>query len=312
MDTWQQVRRDIAEALETTPDTLPRHDSHEWYQLVGDLQTSHPELVQRARTVLVETAAPEPLPTHAEIASERRRAGVLASLSKWAQRRDPTQPHRTAHQPNNGPDGDRARDAGDDDRIPRPPASVAATDSAHSTPPDRPRAATAATPSGPPATQPGPPSIPIPNVAPPPLPAPLGSPPGPGTSAGGRWDGGPGERERGDRGGRAAATTNVQRPAGRRAAAGPAGRARDRAWDDCRRNGEHPGRERERQQRAHRDPAGPAAGQASGAPPTPTAATAQPPKPPSFQVGDQFTVKMLTPLAVSPAWQAIPAIAQGV
>lgn len=33
---------------------------------------------------------------------------------------------------------------------------------------------------------------------------------------------------------------------------------------------------------------------------------------PSFQVGDQFTVTMLTPLAVSPAWQAIPAVAQAV
>jgi hypothetical protein len=33
---------------------------------------------------------------------------------------------------------------------------------------------------------------------------------------------------------------------------------------------------------------------------------------PTFRVGDQFTVKMLTPLAVSPAWQAIPAVAEGI
>jgi hypothetical protein len=33
---------------------------------------------------------------------------------------------------------------------------------------------------------------------------------------------------------------------------------------------------------------------------------------PALQVGDQFTLRMATPLAVSPAWQAIPAVAQAV
>jgi hypothetical protein len=47
-------------------------------------------------------------------------------------------------------------------------------------------------------------------------------------------------------------------------------------------------------------------GAAGGTPPTGQATG------PSFHVGDQFTVKMLTPLAVSPAWQAIPAVAEGI
>ena len=34
-------------------------------------------------------------------------------------------------------------------------------------------------------------------------------------------------------------------------------------------------------------------------------------KAPSLQVGDQFTVTLLTPLAVSTAWQSVPAVAQG-
>ncbi len=92
--TWDEVRQQIADAVGTTPDKLPRHDTTEWFALIGDLQASHPDLAQRARDTLVDAVAPEPLPTQAEITSERRRAGLLASLSRWAQRRDPTQPHR--------------------------------------------------------------------------------------------------------------------------------------------------------------------------------------------------------------------------
>lgn len=33
---------------------------------------------------------------------------------------------------------------------------------------------------------------------------------------------------------------------------------------------------------------------------------------PRFQIGDQFTAKLLTPIAVSPAWQALPAVSQAV
>ncbi len=38
----------------------------------------------------------------------------------------------------------------------------------------------------------------------------------------------------------------------------------------------------------------------------------QPAKAPSLQIGDQFTVTLLAPLAVSTAWQSVPAVARGV
>jgi len=53
----------------------------------------------------------------------------------------------------------------------------------------------------------------------------------------------------------------------------------------------------------------PAAPQQSGSPAQSPQEAAGPPSP-RFQIGDQFTVKLVAPLAVSPAWQAVPAVAQ--
>jgi len=56
-----------------------------------------------------------------------------------------------------------------------------------------------------------------------------------------------------------------------------------------------------------------AAAQGSGGTPSSGSGQAPPaaaaPASPRFEIGDQFTVKLMTPLAVSPVWQALPVVA---
>ena len=324
MATWEEIREQVAEAAGTTPDKLPRHDSAEWFALVGDLQASHPDLAQRARDTLVDAVAPEPLPTQAEITSERRRSGILASISKWAQRRDPTQPHRTRtnrnmvllviglamlalmgafrlhpQQPPQQAAHSTPAQAARASQRPTPPGTTA---------PSRTTASSQAAPSGTGASR-------LPNVAEPPLPP--GFPlPSSRTHAGGSGTAGvPGSPGGGQNdttvvSGQPASSAGVQIVAPQAQASalvvvpGTAEAAQTGGAPGGAVSGS--GLQIVTAQQPQGTGQGGTGGAAGGAPPTGQDTG------PSFHVGDQFTVKMLTPLAVSPAWQAIPAVAEGI
>ena len=320
MNTWGEIRQQIADAVGTTPDKLPRHDTTEWFSLIGDLQASHPELAQRARETLVDAVAPEPLPTQAEITSERRRAGMLARLYAWAQRRDPTQPHRTRtnrkvvllalglalmavmavfrlHPPTSQ---QRAAYAPPQHTVPGAQQPTPPTPSQGAASPSTPQTSHGA-PSG---TG----TSPLPNVGEPPLPPGFSQPSSRGQAG-----------TAGSQGAQGGATVLTGQPAssgglqivapqaqtaglavvpGTAAAetgGTPAGTATGSGLQIVTAQAQPQG--------ASQSGNG---GAAVGAPPTGQGTG------PSFHVGDQFTVKMLTPLAVSPAWQAIPAVAEGI
>jgi hypothetical protein len=323
--TWDEIRQQIADAVGTTPDKLPRHDTPDWFSLIGDLQSSHPELAQRARDTLVDAVAPEPLPTQAEITSERRRAGLLAWLSNWAQRRDPTQPHRLRtnrtsvllviglatlavmlvfrlHPPTS----------------PQPAAHApqhAASGAQHPTPPTTP-ASSQTTPgqSSPPTSQgtrSGTGTSTLPNVSEPPLPPgfPRPSSQAQAGSAGATAGGGTQSGQGGTTvitGQPASSNNGVQIVAPPAQTGGlvvvPGTAAAAETGGPPGGTGAGSGLQIVTAQAPQGGPGGAAAGT------SPTGQTTGP----SFHVGDQFTVKMLTPLAVSPAWQAIPAVAEGI
>ena len=309
--TWVEVQQQIATALGTTPDKLPRRDSHEWYALIGGLETSHPELVELARSAMVTSATPEPLPTQAEISSARRRAGALSWLIKWTQRPDPTQPPRQrtnrsvvllviaigfvamwmafrAHNP--APAHPAAQYHPTQQTATTPTSSGSSLGGGPST--------TAPTQTGPAstATRPAGPSPTLPAVAQPPL------PPYPGASG-----------QSG--GGTTVASGASQQSAGLQVVAPQesqgaltvvSGTASAEA------GGAAGGQQNSGLQvvtaQAQQGGPGDGAGGSSGQEGAPTDAA----KGPTFQVGDTFTVKLITPMAVSPAWQAMPAVAQGI
>jgi hypothetical protein len=311
---WDQLRVEIAQALGKTADEIPKPGTQEFNQTLGLLLDTNSDLAARVQAWLVQST--EPVSSQAEIASEARKAEARQRLASLFTKRDHTQPHRRRL---NKPVIMTAIVAGI--------ALLWLVGRMHSTPTPVPAAhgpqphaiATAPTPpvptpSQPPQAQPAPrrtapqgtassppgASAPLP-TPPPPLPF---LPPGPAQAPAPTQPGSGGPVVVGAQGqpasdgvqvvvGAASQSAGTTVVAGTASAAGSAVPAASQGGTTvvaavAQGQGAAPG------------PAQPAAQGTSAA------------AAPHFQVGDQFTVKLMTPLAVSPAWQALPAVAQAV
>lgn len=340
-DTWEQLNAEIAAAMGMAPESLPRRYTSDWYALISALQSSHPDLARRVQEALISQAAPEPLPTQVEIQAEKRRASILRRLAQFALKPHPMIPNKTktnrgaillaivlgftalwalfAHHHQAPVTGALS---------PSPQAQAPS-----STPPQRPPSPSkqqggqaGAPPQAPSQSQQG---TSLQSVLPtltPPLPP--GMSPGPGTgpatsppplASGETAQGGGAPSSHvvspaADKGSLAAQIVMPKSQEASLSIVSPAAPQTSQA-------GEAPGGTLPQGQ--PQQPSAQGGGVqivAPQAPPSQGQQGAQPqegqasqaPALPSFKVGDQFTVKMLTPLAVSPAWQAIPAVAQAV
>jgi hypothetical protein len=316
--TWDQLAAEIAQAIGKNPDEIPRLGTPEFNQLFGVLLDSNPDLATRVQVWLVQST--ERVPSQSQIAAEARKSEARRRLASLFTKPDHTQPHRR--------------------RINKP-VILAAIGAAmailwvvgrlHSSPmsvPETrrmpPRAVTASTrPVSPPAHKLPPLNAPpretrrpasaatagigiqsrapfdgLPTPPPPPL------PPGPTQALS------PTQLFPAGTSGAGLPTTPVQ--TGAQVIAASASQAAGiTVVAGTAASGSLTG------------PTAPTAGTVVvGADHGPSEASAVPPAPPQasepggasaaprFQIGDQFTVSLLTPIAVSPVWQSLPAVAQ--
>jgi hypothetical protein len=333
-----------------SPEALPRRYTHEWYALISALQSSHPDLARRVQDALIAETAPEPLPTEAEIESERRRTSILRGLARFAFKPHPMMPRRTKtnrgavllavvigvfalwamfslhhrQAPVTGAlSPSQQAQAPSSTQAPRTesPAPQGQRGSSGTPPQASPRTAQQG---------PSPQSL-LPPLTPP-LPSTPPSGPGSGTAtpppslsegttAGGGTSPAPVVSPAAEKG---PLTAQIIAPKSQEASLSIASPGASQQGQ----GGGAPGGGAVPQGQAPQ-PATQAAGVQIVAPQAPPSqgqqgtqpqqegqasqqGASQAPSLPSFKVGDQFTVKMLTPLAVSPAWQAIPAVAQAV
>ena len=299
--SWDQLAPEIAQALGQRPEDVPRPGTQEFHQMLGLLLEAQPQLAARVQAWLVQST--EPVSSQAEIASEARKADARQRLLSLFTRPDHTQPTRrrinkaailaTAlavmgvlwlvgrlHQtPTPLP------------HATHPPTHVAASapQQPSSLPPQQPPVPTPARTTPPATGAPAPTSGAAAPLPTPPLPLPL---PGiasvPGGSAVVAQQAAADAPQvvvgAADQSQKTSTTvvTSVAASSGQSGAAG--------GTIVVSRSAQATG------------PAAPAQG-------TPPQGASTPPAP-HFQVGDQFTVRLLTPIAVSPAWQALPAVAQ--
>jgi hypothetical protein len=310
---WDQLRVEIAQALGKTPDDVPTPGTQEFNQTLGLLLDTNSDLAARVQAWLVQTT--EPVSSQAEIASEARKAEARQRLASLFTKRDHTQPHRRRL---NKPVIMTAIVAGiallwlvgrmhstptpaPAAHGPQPHATATAPTPPVPTPsqplqaqPAPRRTAPQATASSPPGTSAPLPTPPLPFLPPGPAQAPAPTQPGSGGPAVVGAQGQPASDGVQVVVGAASQSAGAIVVAGTASSAGSAASTASQGGTTvvaaaAQGQGTAPG------------PAQPAAHGTSAA-----AAT------PHFQVGDQFTVKLMTPLAVSPAWQALPAVAQAV
>jgi len=313
--TWETLRAEIAEATATPADEVPQPGTEAFNHMLGLLLDSHPDLASRVQAWLVQ--ATDPVASQTEITTEARKAAARDRIASLFTKRDPTQPHRRRmnrsviltvviagiallwlvgrlHSPASVP------------MATRPPARVPGATSAQPmpTPPPAPELQPASR--GPvargavsPAA--GGPATPLPT---PPLPflpsGPAQAPPATQLGSRGPADGGASS---------AAATEAVQVVVGATpqtvsatvvssVASGGGSGTSGTAQGGTVQGG---------------TVVVTAAAQGSGGTPSSGSAQAPPaaaaPASPRFEIGDQFTVKLMTPLAVSPVWQALPVVA---
>ena len=322
--SWKAIQQELANALEVSVDALPRWGTHEWFGMMSELSDSHPEVAERVRKAMVEQVAPEPLPMQGLIKSERQRSGVRSWLTHWALKKDPIDPKRprwdksvvvfalmTAlmvlwvvfrmHQPTPpvapAPTATHQTTIGTTTAPTQAPSSTQATTPSTTPPTGNSTGQVAITPPPivPPMPSAGAPSglsnLPTPSTTPAGSQAGQGTPTGSssvtvvsGTDAVGAKATVVALQAEQSAQGSLTIATGTAPPGQQQQAPGSAGLVVVSAQGQ-----------------------GGAPGQGGGGVPG-TGST--PSAPVSFKVGDQFTVKTLTPIAVSPAWQAIPAVAQ--
>ncbi len=306
---WQTLKADIAAATGRSSEAVPRPGTHEFFALMGELQETHPDIAQKIQAYLSESAHPQPLRSEAEIMGEARRARARQGLLRLFTKRDPTQPPRTRT--------NKTRVViaavlaivvlwaiGRMHSTPLPTPSTAHTPAA-----SRPAPATA---QRPPAQVPGPAagaSASGPSggttLPEPPLPAQPAGFPTPTTPGPALHPGVPTGATASATGITVVAPAAAQAPklliAAPKADAGVTTVVSAVPLSQGQGTRAVEGVTIVSPSAPEKPDAGAIAGGQQAAVP-----------PPSFRVGDQFTVKLLTPLAVSPAWQSIPAVAQGV
>ncbi len=309
---WDQLRVEIAQALGKTADEIPKPGTQEFNQTLGLLLDAHPDLAARVQAWLVQST--EPVSSQAEIASEARKAEARQRLASLFTKRDHTQPHRRRL---NKPVIMTAIVAGiallwlvgrmhstptpaPAAHGPQPHATATAPTQPVPTPSQPPQAQPAprrtaprATASSPPGTSAPLPTPPLPFLPPGPAQAPAPTQPGSGGLVVVGTQGQPASDGAQVVVGAASQSAGAIVVAGTVSSAGSAAPAASQGGTTV----------------------VAAAAQGQGAAPGPVQPTAQGTAvsaAPHFQVGDQFTVKLMTPLAVSPAWQALPAVAQAV
>lgn len=317
--TWDQLAAEIAQAIGKNPEEIPRLGTPEFNQLFGLLLESHPDLATRVQAWLVQST--EQVPSQSEIAAEARKSEARRRLAGLFTKPDHTQPHRR--------------------RINKPVIlTVIAAAMAllwlvgrlHSSPMAVPEThrmlpRTAATspphsdlsPRQPPVRSEPPRGMPRPNVGAssvinahsgpsamtsglptPPLPL----PPGPGLAPPPIQPVSTGTAVIGPQGTPAQVVVQViagaaSQPAGVTVVAGTAasgsltGSAAPAASTVI--------------VSQRQGPSDASTTRPTSSPASPSGDASQVPR---FQIGDQFTAKLLTPIAVSPAWQALPAVAQ--
>ena len=91
--TWDELRNKMSAATSRPPDTIPNAGTPEFYALLTDLETSHPDLAHEITQWLLKPYE-QPVPAHDELRAEARRANVRERLTRWMFKQDPTQPHR--------------------------------------------------------------------------------------------------------------------------------------------------------------------------------------------------------------------------
>jgi hypothetical protein len=326
MATWSELVPEIAAALGVRPEQLPGPGTRELMDVIGRLHEINPDLAERAMAALIGGDAPQ-TPTFAAMSREATRARVRERFTGWIKKRDPTQPKRrrinrtlltvlcggalvvllitlqARQQPR--------RRAAEQPHASRVAAQRPAQRPAPSPAPQQPSAPTLpneTTPGGstaPAAPRPSqPPSALTPGLPPMP-PAPSGAAPGGPAAAGPTL---PPSANGAAPGGATVVAPQEEKTESAQVIAGDA--SVDASAKATVLGPEQP---QTAQGAPGQGSAAPAPGGATVvAPPSPQAApagTAASPSSPHFQVGDQFTVVLSTPVAISTGWQAIPAVA---
>lgn len=90
---WETIRAELAKATERSLESIPDPQTPEFYALLTELEERNPALYQAITEALVGGIEPPP-PTQKELAREARRAAIRERLLRPFVKRDPTQPRR--------------------------------------------------------------------------------------------------------------------------------------------------------------------------------------------------------------------------
>jgi hypothetical protein len=90
---WDTIQAELAKATGRPPEAIPRPQTPEFYALLTELEERNHALYQAITEALVDGIEPPP-PTQRELSREARRAAIRERLLRPFVKRDPTQPRR--------------------------------------------------------------------------------------------------------------------------------------------------------------------------------------------------------------------------